>query len=309
MAARLTLAACLTFIAGAVCANAPVSSLHPMAKPAQKLEAPLPPALGSAVLRPKPRPTQVALAQTAPLASGLTASLRPVPRPAAVVRVPVTILRPSLDLPRLAEVAPPMRPENLIRLTTVSAVTSRMPDQRRDKDAGVGGVCGDPDLKGEMLQTISASVKGCGLEEGVKITSVAGVRLSPAATVDCTTAEALKIWVDGTVKPAVGRLGGGVAKLQIAGSYDCRPRNNQRGNQISEHGKGRAVDIAAVVLDNGTVISVLKDWGRGKHGKFLKKIRQGACGTFMTVLGPGSDRFHRDHLHLDTAHGRGPYCK
>jgi hypothetical protein len=67
--------------------------------------------------------------------------------------------------------------------------------------------------------------------------------------------------------------------------------------------------VAALILENGAVISVLKDWGRGRQGKILKAIRRAACGPFTTVLGPGSDRFHRDHLHLDTARGRGPYCK
>lgn len=56
-------------------------------------------------------------------------------------------------------------------------------------------------------------------------------------------------------------------------------------------------------------VSVLKGWGSETHGKTPVSKRKGACGTFNTVLGPGSDRFHRDHLHFDTARGRGPYCR
>jgi hypothetical protein len=97
--------------------------------------------------------------------------------------------------------------------------------------------------------------------------------------------------------------------LQVAASYACRPRNNQKGNRISEHGRGRAIDISAIVLANGTSITVLGDWGKGKGGKILKTVRAAACGPFTTVLGPGSDRFHRDHLHLDTARGRGHWCR
>ena len=100
-----------------------------------------------------------------------------------------------------------------------------------------------------------------------------------------------------------------MVKLQVAASYACRPRNNQKGNRISEHGKGHAIDVAAIVLENGQVISVLSDWGKGRGGKILKAVHRAACGTFSTVLGPGSDRFHRDHLHLDTARGRSPYCR
>lgn len=74
------------------------------------------------------------------------------------------------------------------------------------------------------------------------------------------------------------------------------------------HGRGGAIDIAGYILANGTEVSVLKGWGSDAHGTTLVSMRKGACGTFNTVLGPGSDRFHRDHLHFDTAQGRGPYC-
>ena len=133
--------------------------------------------------------------------------------------------------------------------------------------------------------------------------------LSQPASVDCQTARALKDWVEGGVKPAVGRKGGGVAMLQVAGSYSCRPRNNQKGNRVSEHGRGRAVDITAIVLADGTALSVLKGWGTRAAGKTLASARKAACGPFNTVLGPGSDRFHHDQFHLDTARGRGPYCR
>ena len=46
------------------------------------------------------------------------------------------------------------------------------------------------------------------------------------------------------------------------------------------------------------------------QGPLLKQMHKGACGTFGTVLGPNSDRYHRDHFHLDTArHRNGPYCR
>lgn len=201
---------------------------------------------------------------------------------------------------------PPARPAGV---EAPIAVVAAAPDSARKPKAGGGGsVCGIPGLKGHQLKPIKAKVKGCGLVDGVEVTSVAGVQLSTPAQIDCPTAQALNNWVNGALVPAVGSVGGGVARLEIAASYVCRPRNNQRGNKISEHGRGRAVDISAIILENGQTISVLEDWGRGKGGRILKSVRKAACGPFTTVLGPGSDRFHRNHLHLDTARGNRLYC-
>jgi hypothetical protein len=134
------------------------------------------------------------------------------------------------------------------------------------------------------------------------------VRLSTPARIDCTTARALKTWVDTGIKPAVGTRGGGVESLRIAASYVCRPRNSQSGARISEHGRGRAVDVSGIILRDGSELTVLRDWTRTP--KVMKAVHGSACGPFGTVLGPKSDRFHQDHIHVDTARYRsGPYCR
>ncbi|MGB3146126.1 MAG: extensin family protein [Paracoccaceae bacterium] len=209
------------------------------------------------------------------------------------------------ELEKIANQGPLKRPKK--RADRLKDRLNSALDGKRPKGAK-GGLCGDREIIGEELAPIAAKVDGCGLKEGVRVRSIAGVKLSTPATMDCETAKALKKWVKGPVRKAVGSHGGGVARLQVAASYVCRTRNSQSGARISEHGRGRAIDISALVLANGKVISVLKDWGHGKGGKILKSIRKGACGPFNTVLGPGSDRHHKDHLHLDTARGRGPYC-
>lgn len=173
-----------------------------------------------------------------------------------------------------------------------------------------GAVCGDPDLQGSIIGAVPGRISGCGIDEAIKLRTVSGVALSTRATIDCPTARALKTWVERALKPAVGSTGGGVSGLRIAGSYACRSRNNQPGAKISEHARGRAIDIAAIRLNDGSEISVLKDWGRSTEGRILRKLHSGACGPFGTVLGPESDPFHKDHLHFDTARYRsGSYCR
>jgi hypothetical protein len=137
----------------------------------------------------------------------------------------------------------------------------------------------------------------------VRVTAVSGIRLSQPATIDCPTALALDTWVKKAVKPTFGRRE--VVELSIAAHYICRPRNNIRGAKISEHGRGKAVDISGFVLKSGREVTVARDY-RGN----IRKVHKAACGIFGTTLGPGSDGHHEDHLHFDTAsHGNGPYCR
>lgn len=105
-------------------------------------------------------------------------------------------------------------------------------------------------------------------------------------------------------------MGGGLSGLRVVAHYTCRTRNNRPGARISEHGRGKAIDIAALQLRDGSEIAVLRDWGQGPRGRILRRTHKAACGPFGTVLGPNSDRHHRDHFHFDTAsHRGGPYCR
>ncbi|WP_305969732.1 MULTISPECIES: extensin family protein [unclassified Mameliella] len=172
------------------------------------------------------------------------------------------------------------------------------------------GLCGDPSLQGEVVGAVPGKLNGCGIEDAVRLQSVGDVRLSQPALIDCPTARALEVWVRETAKPAVGRRGGGLAGLKVAAHYSCRTRNHQPGAPISEHGRGKAIDISAVLLEDGSAITVEDDWGRGRKGRALRRMHKDACGVFGTVLGPGSDGYHEDHFHFDTRrHGNGAYCR
>lgn len=173
-----------------------------------------------------------------------------------------------------------------------------------------GSVCGVNEIKGQVIGAIPGKLPGCGVSNPVRVTSVSGVTLSQPAVIDCPTAKALNTWVKTGIEPAVGRLGGGLAGLKIVAHYSCRTRNNQPGAKISEHGKGHAVDVAGVILKNGVTLSVLNGWRDPVQGKVLKAMHKSACGPFGTVLGPNADRYHQDHLHVDTARYRsGSYCR
>lgn len=236
-------------------------------------------------------------------------------------------VRPQTDLSQLPQqvsfakvLSGGTSPRPMSRPTRVSPNAIGTPRNAQQQQAGLfnrkkkrgvkGSVCGVPGISGAKIAPIRGRIRGCGVRDPVAVTSVAGVGLSTPAKIDCGTAKALHAWVEKTAKPAVGKLGGGLSQLTVAAHYACRTRNNKSGAKISEHGKGRAIDISALTLKNGKRITVLNGWGRGVEGRILKKLHKGACGPFGTVLGPNADRFHRDHFHFDTARYRsGAYCR
>ena len=172
-----------------------------------------------------------------------------------------------------------------------------------------GAVCGDIDIKGAEAGDIAGAMPGCGARDAVRVREISGVRLSQSALMTCGTARALKTWISREVETAFGRRNK-VVSLRVAAHYACRTRNNRPGAKISEHGRGKAIDISGFTLENGETVTVLEGWKTRKTRRKLKKIWRAACGPFGTVLGPEADRYHRDHFHLDVArHRGGSYCR
>jgi len=144
----------------------------------------------------------------------------------------------------------------------------------------------------------------CGMDHPFKVAAFTNgeVGLKSKVTLACPIIPRIDTWLDEIVKPAA-MMYFGVALADIkAGSYSCRPRNNQRGAKLSEHAFGNAMDVMAFILADGREISVVKGWrGSPAEQDFLREAFVGACRYFTTVLGPGADAYHHDHLHIDLA--------
>ncbi len=255
---------------------------------------------------PKLRPDAV----TRAVALALRSEHAPAMRAAVAAARPARIVLATSGAAVLRSPRPEVRPQNLKREFIVRASGMRVQRIAPSSTGQRGAICGDPAIEGQNLSPIAGRLRGCGVAKPVRVTAVDGVALSLPATLNCDAARALRNWVSGAVKPAVGRLGGGVSSLKVAAHYSCRTRNNRKGAKISEHGRGRAIDISAIVLRNGVALTVLKGWNDRTQGKILRAVHRKACGTFGTVLGPNSDRYHQDHFHLDVAAYRsGSYCR
>ncbi|WP_420584331.1 extensin family protein [Ruegeria sp.] len=173
-----------------------------------------------------------------------------------------------------------------------------------------GAVCGDWTIIGETRKPLKGKYPGCGIAEPVSVRMVSDVFLSQLALMDCETAITLKTWLENTAKPAFADQGGGLKGLRLAGHYACKTQNNQPRARISEHARGRALDISSFILMDGTVITVLDGWVNEDSNEVMRELHAGACGLFGTVLGPEADRFHKGHFHFDTARrSSGSVCR
>lgn len=300
----------------------PPTGLRPLPRPAD-LVAAAPLLAQPTGPRPLPRPADLATYGLGQIAAADTSlppppgGLRPLPRPVdllpplqTAVTTPPDLTGPAAPPPRpdfsaLADAAPAAEPPATPKKGGLfGGLFSGPATTPTAKSAKSGYVCGDPDIKGVELAPIQSPVKGCGVPEPVRVTSVAGMPLTNAATINCETASALKSWVNKGLRPAFGA--DKVAALIVIDSYSCRPRNNVRGAKISEHGRGKAIDIGGLKMADGTVLTVLHDFNRQ-----MRQAYRAGCGIFGTTLGPGSDGFHENHMHFDTARqrGGGSYCR
>ncbi|MCG6205190.1 extensin family protein [Rhodopseudomonas sp. HC1] len=150
---------------------------------------------------------------------------------------------------------------------------------------------------------------GCGGTDLVKLEAIVlpdgtRVAMTPAAILRCPMAAELADWVRSDVAPIATSLESRLAALDNFDSYECRGRNRVRGAKLSEHGKANAIDIRGLKLASGRMVSLTD---RASPRAVRESVRQSVCDRFATVLGPGSDGYHEDHIHLDLAQRRRDY--
>ncbi|MEN3148222.1 extensin family protein [Neorhizobium sp. IRAMC:178] len=151
---------------------------------------------------------------------------------------------------------------------------------------------------------------GCGIESPIDVAEVLpGVSLG-GATMRCKTAVSMAHWLKDTVQPAlnIAMPGRRITGLVPGSTYACRLRNSASTGKISEHARGNAFDVAAFKLDNGEKITMKpRDEDSTMEGAFQRTATAGACLHFTTVLSPGSDAAHQNHLHLDVLERKDGY--
>jgi hypothetical protein len=142
---------------------------------------------------------------------------------------------------------------------------------------------------------------GCGGEDLVRLEAVVlpnkrKVPLTPPATLRCSMASAIADWIRTDVTSLAAGLGTEPVGLDNFDSYECRGFNRVPGAHLSEHGHANALDVRAIKLADGRSIGLTD---RTVARDLRESVLHSVCTRFMTVLGPGSDWYHEDHIHLD----------
>ncbi len=148
----------------------------------------------------------------------------------------------------------------------------------------------------------------CGIDHPVKVSAIGSVGMKPAATLTCAMALTFAQWTKNELVPSARRrYFTGVRTIHQGSSYSCRKIADSRG-VLSEHGKGNALDIMRIELNNGKDIDVKKPglFAFRQRG-FLNNVRADGCQYFNTVLGPGYNYDHRNHFHFDIKQRRNNY--
>lgn len=278
----------------------------PVARPADLSTAP------SDAAPPEAAPSQAAPAEApqpdAPAVAGETATGEPSPPAAALpdAGTDATSVQPDgtpADAPEApaepAAVPAPTGPpaHSLLREDDFAFEACRLELQRLGTVYTV-----EPAVTGEQ--------RDCGIDRPVKVTAILpGVTLEGGADMRCDTARALAWWMRDFVTPAAARLPGAPLPVSLAlgSTYQCRATVGTSSAKLSEHALGNAIDIAQFTFDDGSVLPVSSTEVGSAGQAFLLAVRWAACMDFATVLGPGSNAAHDNHLHLDVKARRGGY--
>lgn len=126
-------------------------------------------------------------------------------------------------------------------------------------------------------------------------------RLSSSFLASCPLAVAYALFEVHGLEPAAQRVyGQPVAQVDHLGSFACRNVYHRKQGRLSQHATANALDISGFRLKDGQRIVLAQEWqGEGKHAEFLRQVRNAACDSFSTVLGPDYNAAHRNHFHLD----------
>jgi hypothetical protein len=150
---------------------------------------------------------------------------------------------------------------------------------------------------------------GCGGEDLVRLEAIVlpdkrQVSVKPAAILRCAMASELADWIRTDIAPLAVGLGSTISDLDNFDSFECRGRNRVVGARLSEHGRANALDVRALKLANGRSISLTD---RNVPRELRESVLYSVCARFSTVLGPSSDWYHEDHIHLDLMERRNNY--
>jgi hypothetical protein len=219
--------------------------------------------------------------------------LVPIPRPRPVTPSPHSLVPPAAASQNRDQKQP-----------------SQRDDAARDDDACLARLRA-AGVRFDIPTMPIAAKAACAIEVPVRLKTVTAqaravteVHLPEEPVVSCEFAESLTAWLGHLVAPLIaGRMSADLQAVRTGPGYECRNRNGATNGKLSAHAVGKAIDISAFELSSGKLIPIKPGEDEAMRN-VVDSVRTAACGWFTTVLGPGADAAHTDHLHVDIAlHG------
>ena len=235
------------------------------------------------------------------------------PHRGALVNVPLPRPRPSEAPPRQETEEAKGEPEVAPVTEAPARPGEQKPDQQRPAETAPQlSACRQALTEEIAIAPSIPSVHGpggCGGDDLVRLEAIVlpdkhRVAVTPAATLRCPMASEVARWVRSDIAPLTQKLGSEIAVLDNFDSFECRGRNRIKGAPLSEHGKANALDVRAFRLADGREIGLTD---RSQPRSLREDVLHSVCARFATVLGPDSDWYHEDHIHLDLAERRNNY--
>ncbi len=265
---------------------------RPRLRPRLRRAAAIPPSIPL----PRPRPDDAPVTEPEKPAAAK-------PAPAATDRLAKQATSP-LPKPRPAD-APVTEPEKPAAAKPAPAATDKPAEQATSPPAPPPpSACRLALTDAIAIAPSIPDIKGpgeCGGEDLVRLEAVVlpdkrRVSVKPAAILRCAMASEIADWIRIDMAPLATSLGSVVSDLNNLDSFECRGRNGIAGAKMSEHGRANALDVHDLKLANGQSISFTD---RTVPRDVRESVLHSMCARFTTVLGPGSDGYHEEHIHLD----------
>jgi hypothetical protein len=250
---------------------------------------------GSPIPMPQGRPSPSAPAQLGPMRSGTQAAAPPAMPPAA--GRPMSLYAPGVQDPREDDAA--FEPEPPRPYGSAPSARGRSPPAA---SYGQRAIAPPPYTPAEPGPPAVEEHVPLGPPRDPSVTAAfAPVEVKPTATLACPLVSALDQWITTAVQPAAVRwFHQPVVEIKQISAYSCRGMNGNPDARISEHAFGNALDIAAFVLADGHKVTVQYGWhGPPEEQGFLHDVQLAACNEFSTVLAPGANIYHYNHIHVD----------
>ncbi len=242
--------------------------------------------------------------------------------------VPVPEEKPKANAREEGTEPPAAAPASRPALPASGPTAETEPGDHSAKDFDLGGTSALGDRMGSQIEAVdpkayAACITGlkaigatfsetsriaegpsCGIDRPVEVEELLpGIRLMPKGVLRCETALQLSRLTRDLLIPAASATFRDQPKLtgiQQASTYVCRKRNGAEDGKLSEHALGNGIDIAGLHFGKEDIPVILAKQDDGTpEAAFQRAFNAMACLYFTTVLSPGSDATHQDHMHLD----------